>query len=544
MLHEHPKLVSGVPAVLALLVTVIACRHGGWWWLARDEHRRDRTLWPVAAAIGLALLTLQISGGAFQAEFMGHSDEAAQFVSGLMVYDYLATLPRENPIAWAGQYYLHYPKVAIGHWPPGYPVLEAAWWLIVGPSRTTAMLLQWLIGVAALTMLYRLCRSWFSPPIALAIVGLTMAAPVFQQNLEQAMADLCCLLWSVLLMTATVRLVEKQDRTAIFQVVLWLVAAALTKGTVVCLAPVPLVALLASRQPIRLPSRMLWAGTGCLLAAAAWYLYMGGVRAWGGIYFDVPWPGALIGRLAGWGFLGLAVFGLGRKPLALVAGSVILCTLSVSFVVRAMQEDRHWIIALPAILILSGFAVTSFGGRWAAICLLLPALALFPFARYHQAPSEMGDLVRQLARPSRMLVSSAGWGEGAWIAVSSLAERRPGSIIMRATKVLAETGWNGEGYHLIAQTQDAVARRLDELAVDTVILHSPFNPNPRPHHVLLRNTLNANSNWRPCGSARDLLAYCRIGVPRVPRQPLRMRVYGWDFQEQISLLFGEPIARR
>ena len=182
--------------------------------LALAEHRRDRWLWPAAAMIGVVLLAVQISGGAFKAEFTGHPDEAAQFVSGLMVYDYLATLPRENPIAWAGQYYLHYPEVAIGHWPPGYHAMEAVWWLFLGPSRTTAMLLQWLIGVVALTLLYRLCRSQLSLPITAAIIALTIATPVFQQSLEQTMADLCCLLWSVLLMQATVRLVEKQDQTA------------------------------------------------------------------------------------------------------------------------------------------------------------------------------------------------------------------------------------------------------------------------------------------------------------------------------------------
>ena len=136
------------PLLLVYLATCVCGLIAG---LALAEHRQDRRLWPAAGMIGLVLLTLQILGGAYTAEFMGHADEAAQFVSGLMVYDYLATLPRENPIDWAGQYYLHYPKVAIGHWPPGYPAMEGLWWLMLGPSRVTAMLLQWLIGVVALT---------------------------------------------------------------------------------------------------------------------------------------------------------------------------------------------------------------------------------------------------------------------------------------------------------------------------------------------------------------------------------------------------------
>jgi hypothetical protein len=410
--------------------------------------------------------------------------------------------------------------------------MAGLWSLMMGPSRVTAMLLQWLIGVVALTMLYRLCRSALSLPITATIIGLTIATPVFQEAMQQTMADLCCFLWSVLLMQASVRLVERQDQKASFMVVLWLITAALTKGTAICLVPVPLVALLASGRPIRIPSRVLVAGTACLLAAGAWYFSIGGVRAWGGMSFDVPWPGALIAHMAGWGFLALAVLGLRRQPLALVAGSVIVCTLGVSLVVRAMREDRHWIIVLPAILVLSGLAVSRFRRPWVAACLLLPALALFPYYRYRQTSSEFGILLRQLARPSRMLVSSGRWGEGAWIAVSSLAEQRPASFIARATKVVAETGWSGEGYRLVTATQEEVCRRLDELALDVVILHTPENSRPRPHHTLLQSTMITSPVWSPCGSARDLVAYCRISPPQVPRQPLRLKVYGWDLEER------------
>jgi glycosyltransferase involved in cell wall biosynthesis len=517
-----------------LLIHLATCICGLMWGLALTEHRRDRWLWPAAAMIGLVLLSIQISGGAFEAEFTGHPDEAAHFVSGLMIYDYLANLPRGNPIAWAGQYYLHYPKVAIGHWPPGYHAMEAVWWLFLGPSRITAMLLQWLIGVVALTMLFRLSRSALSLPVAVAIIALTIAAPVFQQNLEQTMADLCCLLWSVLTMQAVVRLVERQNQAAFSRTVLWLLAAALTKGTAVCLVPVPLVALLASRQSIRIPPpRMLMVGVGCLLGAAALYLSMGDVRSWGGLSLDVPWPGAWIGHLAGWGFLALAVLGFRRQPLALAAGAVIVCTLGVSFVVRALQEERHWIITLPAILVLGGFAISRTRRPWLAVSLVLSAVALFPFARYRQSQSGFGNLLPQLARPSRMLVSSGGFGEGPWIAVASLAEQRPASFVVRASKVLAESGWNGEGYRLLTPSRDAVSRRLDELAMDIVILHTPVNQKPPPHHALLQETISVSAAWRPCGSAHDLLAYCRIRAPQLPRQPLRLSVHGWVFEERI-----------
>src|ERR1035437_8551310 len=283
------------PLLLTYLSTCVAGLIAG---LALAERHRDRFLWPAVAGIGLTLLAVQISGRAFESEFAGYPDEAAHFVSGLIIYDYLVAFPR-NPVVWAGQYYLHYPKVAIGHWPPGYHALEALWWLILGPSRFTATLLQWTIGVAALSMLYRLVRPFLPLPVTLAILALTIATPVFQQSLEQTMADLLCLLWSVLVMHGSVRLVHRQDGTAFFLVVLGLIAAAMTKGTAAFLVPVPAIALLASGQPVRIPIRWLLIGGGVVLAAAGWYFAIGGIAAWGGISTGVPWPGAVIGHVAG-----------------------------------------------------------------------------------------------------------------------------------------------------------------------------------------------------------------------------------------------------
>ena len=517
------------PLLLTYLSTCVAGLIAG---LALAERHRDRFLWPAVAGIGLTLLAVQISGRAFESEFAGYPDEAAHFVSGLIIYDYLVAFPRD-PVVWAGQYYLHYPKVAIGHWPPGYHALEALWWLILGPSRFTATLLQWTIGVAALSMLYRLVRPFLPLPVTLAILALTIATPVFQQSLEQTMADLLCLLWSVLVMHGSVRLVHRQDEAAFFLVVLGLIAAAMTKGTAAFLVPVPAIALLASRQPVRIPIRWLLIGGGVVLAAAGWYFAIGGIAAWGGISTGVPWPGAVIGHVAGWGFLAVAVLGLGRNSLALVAGSMIASMLGVSLVLRAAREERHWIIVLPAILVLAGFAFVRFRSPWLKGLLLAAGLALFPYSWQRQPQAKFSALLRRLKRPARMLVSSAGMGEGPWVAVTSLAEQRPGSFVTRASKVLVEEGWNGEGYHLLTPSADAILQRLDELALDTVILDTPLVGQSPPHHVLLEVAMRNSPAWKLCASGQDLLAYCRVTESKFPRQPLHLRVYGWDFTEQI-----------
>jgi GT2 family glycosyltransferase len=517
------------PLLLTYLTTCVAGLIGG---LALAESRRDRLLFPAVGAIAVTLLAVQISGRAFQSEFAGYPDEAAHFVSGLIIHDYLVTFPRD-PIAWAGQYYLHYPKVALGHWPPGYHVLEAFWWLIFGPSRFTSMLLQWTIGVVALSMLYRLVRPFLPLSVTILILGLMIATPVFQDSLEQTMADLLCLLWSVLVMHGTVRLVHWQDGTAFFLIVLGLIGAAMTKGTAAFLVPVPVIALLASGKPIRIPIRWLVIGAGVVLAAGGWYFAIGGVAAWGGISTALPWPGGMVGHLAGWGFLAVAILGLSRSSLALAAGATIASMVGLSVVVRAAREERHWMIVLPAILVLAGLGFARFRKPWIKGLLLATGLALYPYSWQRQPQTEFSALLGKLKRPSRMLISSAGMGEGPWVAVTSLAESRPGSFVARATKVLVESGWNGEGYHILTPSSDSILQRLDELALDTVILDTPLVQLPLPHHALLRDAMENSPAWKPCGSAQDLAAYCRVTAPRFPRQPLHLRVHGWDLTEQI-----------
>ena len=51
-------------------------------------------------------------------------------MTGLMVRDYIAAGFPDSPFRFAENYYLHYPKVAIGHWPPVFYSIQAAWMLI------------------------------------------------------------------------------------------------------------------------------------------------------------------------------------------------------------------------------------------------------------------------------------------------------------------------------------------------------------------------------------------------------------------------------
>jgi 4-amino-4-deoxy-L-arabinose transferase-like glycosyltransferase len=57
-------------------------------------------------------------------------------------------------MVYAEQYYLRYPKVAIGHWPPAFYIAQAAWTLGLGPSRVSVLLLQALLAALTAAVIY------------------------------------------------------------------------------------------------------------------------------------------------------------------------------------------------------------------------------------------------------------------------------------------------------------------------------------------------------------------------------------------------------
>jgi hypothetical protein len=397
------------------------------------------------------------------------------------------------------------------------------------------MWLQWLLSWASLMGIYALARPRFSLPVTTAILILSAAAPVFQQGLEQSMAEPASLLCGVLFLHATVRFLQNPEWVSKVALLVWFGAAILVKGTGVCLLPVPFVAYFAFAE--RPPMRTWWIASAlflALLGCAFWLFWGSSLFELGGITFRAPWPLENAGKLAGWGCLGLAAIGLRREPLAVVCGALIASAFAVSYFARAMAEPRHWIQILPAILLLAGYGITRLKG-WALVAGAAVALLLFPWLWYRQAPAGRLAAIRQIHIPARILVSSGSGaeGEGGFVAVLSASERYPASMIVRASKVLSKSDWNGNNYKKLATTPEETERILDELAVDVVVLDTPASSLP-PHHALLASTMVHNPAWRACGASGKIVEFCRTLPPRFPRKPLMLEAGGRHLLEKIE----------
>lgn len=519
--------------------------------------RRIRSADPIllaAVALAITIVTaLQIHGGAYQAEFSSFPDEAAHFVTALFVHDYLTTWPPADPIPWAVDYYLHYPKVAIGHWPPGYYLLLAIWWLVFPPGRASALWFNSVMILAAVVLFVLLARRIRPGWPVLFFTALLLVTPIVQESYATTMADLPSLLAGLVALFCLTRFLESPGLRPFLALAAAIAAALAVKGTGAVLLPAPLLALAAGGARGRLPFRRIaFVGAAALAVIGGLYLilFRGSILTilrWGGMLGNMPWSIEQLPDLAGPAALAIAAVAAipalrRREPAAAAAALILASVVITSFFVRAIREPRHWIVAVPAmyLLVLAAFAWIEEHRRRLAPLVLLPLLATFPYALFRQAPEGFRAVAAQLRIPPRSFVSSyLGWCEGPWIALVALSEAdRPQNTVIRATKQIAATDWNLYNYKLLAHNRDDIERMLDESGADLVVLHNapPGASSPSlPHHELLRESMRDNPAWPRCAAAIHVEAFCRARPPRFPRRPVRIDLrnrLGYSIEER------------
>ena len=143
-----------------------------------------------AFAVPLAIIvTLQHLAGVYASSFGRDGDEAAHLVTSLMVRDFIASLDFHHPYQFAQQYYYHYPKVMIGHWPPAFYAGLGTWFLIVGTSRGTAMMFIAIVAATTASLIYFTGRRLIGRWAGLLAAALFIASPLVQDSSALVMID-------------------------------------------------------------------------------------------------------------------------------------------------------------------------------------------------------------------------------------------------------------------------------------------------------------------------------------------------------------------
>lgn len=162
-------------------------------------------------------------------------------------------------------------------------------------------------------------------------------------------------------------------------------------------------------------------------------------------------------------------------------------------------------------------------GRAAAAGVML---ALFRWEHYRQHGNQMIEVLRQIQLPARILVSSAHPArEGPWVAAVAAADRRPSSLVARATHSIAWENFAGTNYRLKTRNEEELEAFLDRHAINVLIVDDTGEySSVREHHTLLKRLLQSSPNWAARAHGGKIAMFRRVQPPKQPRQPFEIEL--------------------
>lgn len=521
-------------------------------------HHRARRVWTAVAHVILwaaAAGAVWVHAGAARTHLAGDivdADPPAYYTTGVLFHDLLRR-PFVQPVAFAECFYVQYPKVAVGQWPPVFYIAEAIWFLLFSPARSAA---QWLCGTitaAVAALLFERCRRRDGLFPATFAAALFLAFPSIQTEGWRVMSDvlLAVLVFFSLTRLAAFAVAPNRRNAASFAGLAAL--ATLTKATACLLAvPFALAPLVAGRRGLY-RRKLYWAAlAGVCAVAAPFYLAIGTLDL--GYTGGLEWHAERLRNMAlalpasAWliAAAGAAVlaWGIGRLPRSPVsAPAVEHCLLALWIAAQVLliaavpltpELGRYLIPSLLAALALASAALAWLGrgadgaSRYAAqpLIALLAAAAVLGCGRVDLRPtraySQITGRIPQRPSPTVIFVDADAGGEGAVIAARLEGDRDRSTYVVRSSKALAVSDWGGGQYAMRYRSAEDVLQLLDRNAAEYVIT-TTRKARP-PHSALVEKALaQAPDTWiesgreplRPGSDTGELLLY-RRAVPEPP----------------------------
>jgi hypothetical protein len=492
-------------------------------------------------------LAAQIVAGSYRAEFTGYSDESGHVVTGLALEQYVLH-PFTSPFRFFKEYYEHYPRVALGHWPPLLYVAEAGAMLIGSPSRYSLLGLQAVLAAMIAWMLFRELRPLVGTAAALLGGAAFLLTPEVRLHTSMAMAEMLLTLTMFLACLAFVRFADSgRLRDAVWFGV-WTSAAVLTKptGWAVLMVPAAVVAItwkwrLPFHRSLRLPALIIavlclpWQILTLGLASEGWGRKPGlqyslwALPQFTELLFTVP--GILIAIAAVVGAAGTLVArrdtGRSRSYWAAMVGLALAAWLF-HILVPAGVESRKLIILVPAMFVLAGAGAVQLS-RWLlprygraatgaifaciALCDIALALPVQPKARVGFTPVA-AELERIMPPGSAALIAAGMFDEGLVISEVAIRHPDPSVYLLRGSKLLASVDWNGLNYRGRVHSADDCNALLSSVPVGFIVL----NPQAKvrfPYFDYLAEMLREHSaDWTLVGE-----------FPITAEHPYRIAIY-------------------
>jgi hypothetical protein len=472
------------------------------------------------ACFTLLCVAAQVFEGGYLADRGNHADEAAHFVSSLAISKYLASGASTNPFDFIKSFYNHFPKVAIGHWPPVFEVVQAFVFLVVGKPAISAIALQAVIAGACLAIPATIVSGM------VGIFGGTSSglvlffSPVFFPMLDMVMADifvalnvtLTALAWSRFYYTKTWKSAALFGFAAAISI--------LTKGSAFGLALLPILYLSINRDlRFLVDKRTLFAGTVTGLLTLPWYFLTykmaadGFVYQWGWSYVSVALPFFLKHLNYALGPIVCISYVLGSIAVILKPSfpstrnikvdATSLAMLLFSLVVPADLDARYLIPIFPSVVIVatvaisevSSYARVHWGKRASRLIIALIFMSCTPllFSQAHIKSFGSEKLVNFILSSEKVdnfvLVSGSVKAEGAFISSFATSPDGGAFYIVRAQKALATTNWMATSYELKYPTVEKLAEWIKSSQIGWLAIDYDNSQLDFEHNKLLKEAI-------------------------------------------------------
>jgi hypothetical protein len=471
-----------------------------------------------AAALLIGAFFLAWSG-AWSAGFSG-ADEPAHFLNSWFVSLYAREALGHNPMAFATEFYLHYPKISIGHWPPAYYAALSPVFVLVPATPQSAMTVNLLVSALPAAAIAWLLNRAEGPRLAIPGAALWALTPLALEGqaffmLDQPLAACAG--------AATIAWLLYAERPTWMRILVFAGLAAFAvlikgNGWLVGLVPPLHILLTGQWQLVRLGRS--WVG-GALARAPGlpWYWLTAGIAADGFNYQPgLAYAGtalatnlrALAENVSTVG-LAMAIFAVWaearsrredprRWSLVAACLALVLATLLLQSTVPADLDPRYNAPALPGLIVLAliGFArlVRILDGRRRAIAaaagiLLVAAPGLAHVAaRESKADLRLVEAAGLAAPGEAWLIDGSSGAEGAFIAALAVRDPKLEGYAVRASKLLADSDFMGHSYRLKFSDVAAVRTELERDGFAGIVVTSRDGMEPLAHSAQLAAALD------------------------------------------------------
>ena len=529
-----------------------------------QETRGPWILLGILASYLFVAVMLHDLRGAVHSGFGSFDDEPSHVVTGLMFRDYMAAGMPGSPLQYAEDYYLHYPKVGIGQWPPVFYVVQGVWMLAFGESSFSLIVLMSTLVAITSSAIFLTLRFTLGGFVAWGLGLLFLLMPLVQRLSSVVMTEVPLAMFCILAALQFGRFLDTERARNAMGFAFFAVLAILTKGNALALGLLPPLAIALSGRWYIYKRASLWVA-GAIVAALAgpWYWFTLPMTAgtWAGgsspsLSYSLealPFYGAGLVTLGGVAVAALAVVGLWRPAdpdhhgtwAAVLA--LLPAIIGFHIAIPSSIEARHLVLVAPAVVLLAGWGLLRVIGtpgarqgggiaRWAPTLLMLVFMLEsfeLPVKSNHGYRSAIHCILADpTLQNSTLMIASDSLGEGLFVAGLARSERRLGHILLRGSKVLGKTPWSGYTYEPVFDSPAQMMDFLHAIPVGVVALDLSCRERQwYPHHDILKDLLEDNPDvWTPMDSydvMRDgvlyedaLRVYRQVGHETLPRGEL------------------------